>query len=111
MTTAEPRPGREADSTTGKSDSAAPRVLLPSPRTPESETPESETAGSGTAGSGTTESEAQESTSPKPPARPAAPEPATPLARRLLRHPVTIATAAAAVTHVLSVPLLRQQRR
>ncbi|MEV7162562.1 MFS transporter [Streptomyces microflavus] len=101
MTTAEPRPGREADSTTGKSDSAAPRVLLPSPRTPESETPESGTAGSGTAGSGTPESEAQESTSPKPPARPAAPEPATPLARRLLRHPVTIATAAAAVTHVL----------
>ncbi|OXY87882.1 hypothetical protein BEH93_11410 [Streptomyces sp. 2R] len=69
---------------------------MPSPRTPESETPESETAGSGTP-----ESEARESTSPGPPARPAAPEPATPLARRLMRHPVTIATAAAAVTHVL----------
>jgi len=112
VTTAEPRPGREADSTTGKitgrtagsresdaadredavparedavvgsADSAAPRVLLPSPRTPEPGTRESGT--------------------PEPPARPAAPEPSTtPMARRLLRHPVTIATAAAAVTHVL----------
>ncbi|MEU3208787.1 MFS transporter [Streptomyces cyaneofuscatus] len=77
MTTAEPRPGREADSSTGKiadGDSAAPRVLLPSPRTPEPSAPE-------------------------PPATPE-PPPTTPT-RRLLRHPVTIATAAAAVTHVL----------
>ncbi|WP_324794084.1 MFS transporter [Streptomyces cyaneofuscatus] len=76
MTTAEPRPGREADSSTGKigdGDSAAPRVLLPSPRTPEPSAPEP--------------------TTPEPP-------PTTPT-RRLLRHPVTIATAAAAVTHVL----------
>ncbi|ARF73165.1 hypothetical protein B7C62_13465 [Kitasatospora albolonga] len=129
MTTAEPRPGREADSTTGKtgnttsavsaaevakttrttgaeagsgvaeSDIAAasgagagervgggssvgavkdsavkdsPRVLLPSPRTPEP-------------------SEAEDPASAPPGTR----------ARRLLRHPVTIATAAAAVTHVL----------
>ncbi|MFJ9311948.1 MFS transporter [Streptomyces cyaneofuscatus] len=76
MTTAEPRPGREADSSTGKiadGDSAAPRVLLPSPRTPEPSAPEPD----------------------------AAPEPSATPARRLLRHPVTIATAAAAVTHVL----------
>ncbi|MDT0492208.1 MFS transporter [Streptomyces griseus] len=132
MTTAEPRPGREADSTTGKTantgnttsavsaaevakttrttgaeagsgvaesgiaaasgagagervgggspvgavkDSAvkdSPRVLLPSPRTPEP-------------------SEAEDPASAPPGTR----------ARRLLRHPVTIATAAAAVTHVL----------
>ncbi|MGA6170996.1 MFS transporter [Streptomyces sp. NPDC012600] len=129
MTTAEPRPGREADSTTGKtgnttsavsaaevakttrttgaeagsgvaeSDIAAasgagagervgggspvgavkdsavkdsPRVLLPSPRTPEP-------------------SEAEDPASAPPGTR----------ARRLLHHPVTIATAAAAVTHVL----------
>ncbi|MEW1614793.1 MULTISPECIES: MFS transporter [unclassified Streptomyces] len=101
MTTAEPRPGREADSTgeiagevAGKitrevagqtvgsreSDAASgkdavvggtPRVLLPSPRTPQ------------------------------PPTELAAPEPPPALARRLLRHPVTVATAAAAVTHVL----------
>ncbi|MFJ9640081.1 MFS transporter [Streptomyces sp. NPDC101178] len=93
MTTAEPRPGREADSTTGKTvdnstgkiadgttekiadgDSAAPRVLLPSPRTPEP---------------------------PSTSERNATPEPSTTPPRRLLRHPVTIATAAAAVTHVL----------
>ncbi|MEU0918699.1 MFS transporter [Streptomyces cyaneofuscatus] len=76
MTTAEPRPGREADSSTGKiadGDSAAPPVLLPSPRTPEPSAPEPD----------------------------AAPEPSVTPARRLLRHPVTIATAAAAVTHVL----------
>ncbi|MEU0355599.1 MFS transporter [Streptomyces cyaneofuscatus] len=77
MTTAEPKPGREADSSTGEiadGDSAAPRVLLPSPRTPEPSAPEPPTT-------------------PEPP-------PTTPT-RRLLRHPVTIATAAAAVTHVL----------
>ncbi|MGW7226403.1 MFS transporter [Streptomyces cyaneofuscatus] len=77
MTTAEPRPGREADSSTGKiadGDSAAPRVLLPSPRTPEPSAPEP-------------------TTTPEPPP--------TTSTRRLLRHPVTIATAAAAVTHVL----------
>lgn len=93
MTTAEPRPGREADSATEKTvdsstgrtadstsgkiadgDSAAPRVLLPSPRTPE----------------------------PPSASEPnATPEPSTTPPRRLLRHPVTIATAAAAITHVL----------
>ncbi|MFD8059863.1 MFS transporter [Streptomyces cyaneofuscatus] len=76
MTTAEPKPGREADSSSGEiadGDSAAPRVLLPSPRTPEPSAPEPD----------------------------AAPEPSATQARRLLRHPVTIATAAAAVTHVL----------
>ncbi|MFD5984874.1 MFS transporter [Streptomyces cyaneofuscatus] len=103
MTTAEPRPGREADSSTGEiADGAAPRALLPSPRTPELPepgTPESETPKSGTPEPG----------APEPSAEPAAPEapgtgagtvPVT-QARRLLRHPVTIATAAAAVTHVL----------
>ncbi|MFE3721183.1 MFS transporter [Streptomyces cyaneofuscatus] len=75
MTTAEPKPGREADSSTGGiADGAAPRALLPSPRTPEPSAPEPPTT-------------------PEPP-------PTTPT-RRLLRHPVTIATAAAAVTHVL----------
>nr|WP_239120155.1 MFS transporter [Streptomyces cyaneofuscatus] len=47
--------------------------MLPSPRTPEPSAPEPD----------------------------AAPEPSVTPARRLLRHPVTIATAAAAVTHVL----------
>ncbi|MFD3791088.1 MFS transporter [Streptomyces cyaneofuscatus] len=116
MTTAEPRPGREADSHTGEiADGAAPRALLPSPRTPEpgtagsetprSGTPESGTPGSGTPGSGAPESETPEPGTPQPSAEPAAAEApgAVPVtqARRLLRHPVTIATAAAAVTHVL----------
>ncbi|MFD3751445.1 MFS transporter [Streptomyces cyaneofuscatus] len=120
MTTAEPKPGREADSSTGEIvDGAAPRALLPSPRTPElpelpepgtpepetaeSGTPGSETAESGTPGSETAGPETPEPGTPQPSAEPAAPEapvPVTP-ARRLLRHPVTIATAAAAVTHVL----------
>ncbi|MFE4381492.1 MFS transporter [Streptomyces cyaneofuscatus] len=103
MTTAEPRPGREADSSTGEiADGAAPRALLPSPRTPELPEP-------GTPEPGTPESETPKSGTPEPSAEPAAPEapgtgagtvPGT-QARRLLRHPVTIATAAAAVTHVL----------
>ncbi|MFJ8847153.1 MFS transporter [Streptomyces cyaneofuscatus] len=121
MTTAEPRPGREADSSTGEiADGAAPRALLPSPRTPELPEP-------GTTEQGTTEADAPEpgtteqgTTEPSAP-RPGTPEPSTPepaaasesaapeapgtvpvtRARRLLRHPVTIATAAAAVTHVL----------
>ncbi|MER6191628.1 MFS transporter [Streptomyces cyaneofuscatus] len=123
MTTAEPRPGREADSSTGEiADGAAPRALLPSPRTPELPepgTPESETPKSGTPKPGTSEpgtpgsetpgSGTPEPGTPEPSAEPAAPEapgtgagtvPVT-QARRLLRHPVTIATAAAAVTHVL----------
>ncbi|MFD3645115.1 MFS transporter [Streptomyces cyaneofuscatus] len=110
MTTAEPKPGREADSSTGEIvDGAAPRALLPSPRTPELPelpepgTPEPETAESGTPGSETAGPETPEPGTPQPSAEPAAPEapvPVTP-ARRLLRHPVTIATAAAAVTHVL----------
>ncbi|MFJ3437193.1 MFS transporter [Streptomyces cyaneofuscatus] len=123
MTTAEPRPGREADSSTGEiADGAAPRALLPSPRTPELPepgTPESETPKSGTPKPGTSEpgtpgsetpgSGTPEPGAPEPSAEPAAPEapgtgagtvPGT-QARRLLRHPVTIATAAAAVTHVL----------
>ncbi|MET7869405.1 MFS transporter [Streptomyces cyaneofuscatus] len=119
MTTAEPRPGREADSSTGEiADGAAPRALLPSPRTPElpepgtpgSETPKSGTPKSGTSEPGTPGSETPGSGTPEP----GAPEPSAPeapgtgagtvpvtQARRLLRHPVTIATAAAAVTHVL----------
>ncbi|MFH8378101.1 MFS transporter [Streptomyces cyaneofuscatus] len=118
MTTAEPRPGREADSSTGEiADGAAPRALLPSPRTPElpepgtpeSETPKSGTPKPGTPGSETPGSGTPEPGAPEPSAEPAAPEapgtgagtvPGT-QARRLLRHPVTIATAAAAVTHVL----------
>ncbi|MBT2379571.1 MFS transporter [Streptomyces sp. ISL-111] len=85
MTTAEPRPGREADSSTGETaGGAAPRALLPSPRTPERPEP-------GTPEPGT----------PEPFPESAASEPPVPPARRLLRHPVTIATTAAAVTHVL----------
>ncbi|MXG28338.1 MFS transporter [Streptomyces sp. YIM 132580] len=112
MTTAEPRPGREADSTTGEiADGATPRTLLPSPRTPESGTPESGAPAPSAAGapeSGTPDSAAPESGASEP-GRPAPSEQTplnsgqapTPLTRRLLRHPVTIATAAAAVTHVL----------
>lgn len=112
MTTAEPRPGREADSTTGEiADGATPRTLLPSPRTPESGTPESGTPAPSAAGapeSGTPDSAAPESGASEP-GTPAPSEQTplnsgqatTPLTRRLLRHPVTIATAAAAVTHVL----------
>lgn len=80
MTTAEPKPGREADSTTdrptgtpgagGGTGGVVTPVRVPSPRVPESP------AG-------------------------AAAEPPPTTGRRLLRHPVTIATAAAAVTHVL----------
>ncbi|MFD8621025.1 MFS transporter [Streptomyces sp. NPDC059513] len=112
MTTAEPRPGREADSTTGEiADGATPRTLLPSPRTPESGTPESGAPAPSAAGapeSGTPDSAAPESGASEP-GTPAPSEQTplnseqatTPLTRRLLRHPVTIATAAAAVTHVL----------
>ncbi|MFE5997511.1 MFS transporter [Streptomyces sp. NPDC056454] len=107
MTTAEPRPGREADSTTGEiADGATPRTLLPSPRTPESGTPESGAPAPSAAGA--PDSAAPESGASEP-GRPAPSEQTplnsgqatTPLTRRLLRHPVTIATAAAAVTHVL----------
>ncbi|MFC9176295.1 MULTISPECIES: MFS transporter [Streptomyces] len=112
MTTAEPRPGREADSTTGEiADGATPRTLLPSPRTPESGTPESGAPAPSAAGApetGTPDSAAPESGASEP-GTPAPSEQTplnseqatTPLTRRLLRHPVTIATAAAAVTHVL----------
>ncbi|MGA5047652.1 MFS transporter [Streptomyces arboris] len=96
MTTAEPRPGREADSSTGEiADGAAPRALLPSPRTPELPEP-------GTTKPSTTEPGAPEPSAASESAAPEAPGtvPVT-RARRLLRHPVTIATAAAAVTHVL----------
>ncbi|MYR95883.1 MULTISPECIES: hypothetical protein [unclassified Streptomyces] len=123
MTTAEPRPGREADNSTGEiADGAAPRTLLPSPRTPESGT--SEPATSGTPESGAPEPSASGTSEPGTPApshsersapsdsertasseqsgtTPDPPTDTTPLPRRLLRHPVTIATAAAAVTHVL----------
>ncbi|MFC9029195.1 MFS transporter [Streptomyces arboris] len=111
MTTAEPRPGREADSSTGEiADGAAPRALLPSPRTPELPEPgttESSAPESGAPEPGTPEAGTPEPSTPEPSAasESAAPEapgtvPVT-RARRLLRHPVTIATAAAAVTHVL----------
>ncbi|MGA5001659.1 MFS transporter [Streptomyces arboris] len=121
MTTAEPRPGREADSSTGEiADGAAPRALLPSPRTPELPEPgttkpsttEPGAPEPGTTEQGTTEPSAPEPGTPEPgaPEPSAASESAAPeapgtvpvtRARRLLRHPVTIATAAAAVTHVL----------
>ncbi|MEV6079714.1 MFS transporter [Streptomyces sp. NPDC052069] len=77
MTTAEPRPGREADSSTGNGElggSPAARIRLPAPRTAEPVT-----------GDATTTAAA----------------PRRSRFRRLLRHPVTITTAAAAVTHVL----------
>ncbi|WP_432008793.1 MFS transporter [Streptomyces bacillaris] len=131
MTTAEPRPGREADSTTGTTGretggtgdtaphqeettvgSADPRALLPSPRTPElppSERPAPEPSAP--------ESTTPERSAPEPPTKqpassasarsdrsPSDPGPKTPpptRTGRLLRHPATIATAAAAVTHVL----------
>ncbi|MCR8944087.1 MFS transporter [Streptomyces sp. OUCMDZ-4982] len=132
MTTAEPRPGREADSTTGTTggetggtgdtaphqeettvgSAADPRALLPSPRTPElppSERPAPEST--------TPESTAPERSAPEPSTKqpassasapsdrsPSDPGPKTPpptRTGRLLRHPATIATAAAAVTHVL----------
>ncbi|MFP1659971.1 MFS transporter [Streptomyces bacillaris] len=131
MTTAEPRPGREADSTTGTTGgetggtgdtaphqeettvgSADPRALLPSPRTPElppSERPAPERSAP--------EPSAPERSAPEPSTKqpassasarsdrsPSDPGPKTPpptRTGRLLRHPATIATAAAAVTHVL----------
>ncbi|MDX3379481.1 MFS transporter [Streptomyces sp. ME02-6991-2A] len=107
MTTAEPRPGREADSSTGEiADGAAPRALLPSPRTPELPEPgttESSAPESGAPEPGTPEAGTPEPGTPEPSAasESAAPELPVTRARRLLRHPVTIATAAAAVTHVL----------
>ncbi|MEV8051477.1 MFS transporter [Streptomyces bacillaris] len=131
MTTAEPRPGREADSTTGTTGgetggtgdtaphqeettvgSADPRALLPSPRTPElppSERPAPEPS----APESTTPERSAPEPSTKQPASsasahsdrsPSDPDPKTPpptRTGRLLRHPATIATAAAAVTHVL----------
>ncbi|WP_411082696.1 MFS transporter [Streptomyces sp. cmx-18-6] len=116
MTTAEPKPGREADSTTGEAaggdgirrgvDSggeagSGPAVRLPSPRTPGSAV---ESPAENPAESASPPSPLPTSPSPSPPPKTGpgtgAPEPPT-AARRLLRHPVTIATAAAAVTHVL----------
>ncbi|WP_299537845.1 MFS transporter [uncultured Streptomyces sp.] len=73
MTTAEPRPGREADSG-GPAGGGPVRVPLPRPRT---------------AGDPATT-----------PAKPS-PAPGESVLRRLLRHPVTVATLVAAVTHVL----------
>lgn len=68
MTTAEPKPGREAADSSGKRGSnGSMRTTVPAPRAPESDVTASE----------------------------------TPRTTRLLRHPVTIATAAAAVTHIL----------
>ncbi|MFD3957544.1 MULTISPECIES: MFS transporter [Streptomyces] len=141
MTTAEPRPGREADSTTGTTGgktggtgdtaphqeettvgSAAPRVLLPSPRTPELPPSESSTPESSAPERSTPEPSAPESSAPEASTKQPAPSdqgssdpgssaqgsadpgpegPPPTRARRLLRHPATIATAAAAVTHVL----------
>ncbi|MGW3637580.1 MFS transporter [Streptomyces sp. NPDC005075] len=84
MTTAEPRPGREAagnsdvrgDVTSGSGGSM--NVRLPAPRTPQPRAAAPE--------------------APKPPAPTRSRQART---RQLLRHPVTIATAAAAVTHIL----------
>ncbi|WP_228990723.1 MFS transporter [Streptomyces sp. DH8] len=91
MTTAEPRPGREADGTAGReadgaseAGSDALRVRVPSPRAPErSDPPPSAGAPAPRAAS------------------PATPETPHDRAHRLLRHPVTIATTAAAVLHLL----------
>ncbi|WP_030576808.1 membrane protein [Streptomyces anulatus] len=104
MTTAEPKPGREADESTGGGGDAL-HARVPSPRVPDSpESPESsdsaESAGSlDSPGSpeptaGTAAGATEGSTTPEPPS-------AHTQARRLLRHPVTIATAAAAVLHLL----------
>ncbi|WP_093776350.1 hypothetical protein [Streptomyces sp. 136MFCol5.1] len=84
MTTAEPRPGREAagntdvrgDVTSGSGGSM--NVRLPAPRTPEPSATATE--------------------APGPPGQARSRQART---RQLLRHPVTIATAAAAVTHIL----------
>lgn len=68
MTTAEPKPGREAADSSGmRGSNGSMRTTVPAPRAPESDV--------------------------------TAPE--TTRTMRLLRHPVTIATAAAAVTHIL----------
>ncbi|WP_030737048.1 hypothetical protein [Streptomyces griseus] len=101
MTTAEPKPGRETDETAGSGGDAL-HVRVPSPRAPEpSDAPEAaeptDVHGSAeSAGSRTTPS-----TPSTPSAPPAAPETPRERAHRLLRHPVTIATAAAALLHVL----------
>ncbi|WP_327423050.1 MFS transporter [Streptomyces sp. NBC_01527] len=84
MTTAEPRPGREAagnsdvrgDVTSGSGGSM--NVRLPAPRTPE-----------------------PSATATEPPGPPGQARSRQARTRQLLRHPVTIATAAAAVTHIL----------
>ncbi|MDX2728765.1 MFS transporter [Streptomyces sp. PA03-2a] len=84
MTTAEPRPGREAagntdvrgDVTSGSGGSM--NVRLPAPRTPEPSATATE--------------------APGPPGQARSRQART---RQLPRHPVTIATAAAAVTHIL----------
>ncbi|WP_103531184.1 MFS transporter [Streptomyces sp. SM11] len=101
MTTAEPKPGREADeSTRGGGDAL--RARVPSPRAPES--PESSESADSFGPPGPPEPDAGPAAGPTAPAPgPTAPEPSSPhtRARRLLRHPVTIATAAAAVLHIL----------
>ncbi|MFE9700265.1 MFS transporter [Streptomyces sp. NPDC006270] len=111
MTTAEPKPGREADETTGAGGNT-PQVRVPSPRAPESpvhpEPAEPASAGSVaspdlSASRGTSASPASPGSpvSPEPSAEPAVPAPASTPVRRMLRHPVTIATAAAAAVHLL----------
>ncbi|MFE9457624.1 MFS transporter [Streptomyces californicus] len=98
MTTAEPKPGREADETTGSGGDAL-HVRVPSPRAPEpSDAPE---AAETTEASGSAGAAASPTASSTPSAPPAAPETPRERAHRLLRHPVTIATAAAALLHVL----------
>ncbi|CAM5540487.1 Integral membrane protein OS=Streptomyces griseus OX=1911 GN=NCTC13033_06832 PE=4 SV=1 [Streptomyces griseus subsp. griseus] len=117
MTTAEPKPGREADETTGVGGDAL-HVRVPSPRVPESpENPDvpdpldssdpSDPSGSFDDSPGGSSGSSGSSTAAGPPgpagpsADAAALEPPSTRARRLLRHPVTIATAAAAVGHLL----------
>ncbi|WP_145500540.1 MFS transporter [Streptomyces sp. CFMR 7] len=135
MTTAEPRPGREADSTTGTTggetggtgdtaphqeettvgSAADPRALLPSPRTPElppSERPAPEPSAPERSAPEPSTKQPASAPSDRGPSAPGPtpgssdpdPGPKTPpptRTGRLLRHPATIATAAAAVTHVL----------
>ncbi|MGW1465600.1 MFS transporter [Streptomyces sp. NPDC002308] len=120
MTTAEPRPGREADSerdrTSGQPDGVArptgtgpvdggdPAVvgLVPTQRTPEPE-PQADHGHPGPSSDGSREhpgAPAETQPEPEPLTTPTEP-PTQSLLHRLTRHPVTIATAAAAVTHVL----------
>ncbi|MFG3407850.1 MFS transporter [Streptomyces sp. NPDC048142] len=99
MTTAEPKPGRETGETTGAGGDTL-HVRVPSPRVPDSPEPADSLDPAGSPGSPGSPGSLG---SPGPPelAEGPAHEPPPTAARRLLRHPVTIATAVAAVLHLL----------